>query len=174
MPELLGHSLLAGLLAWSTVAHAHIVRVEADFNSLGAAIKTYRITTGTFPPPEQGLQALITRPASLPEGAPWVQVLRKIPLDPWDHPYHYVMGEGFEDGFGLYSCGKDGRTSSAGNDPDDHNTWDQKSFDDPDPEAGQRLKLIAGSAAAACMAFYLGRLSARRLPHKAVGAGGGT
>lgn len=59
-----------------------MMRVEADFNTIGAAIKTYQLNTGQLPPSELGLQALVTRPKSLQEGARWAKIMDRIPTDP--------------------------------------------------------------------------------------------
>ena len=61
---------------------AKLQRVTADFNSIGASLKTYKINAGNYPTTQQGLQALITRPSSAPQPKKWIQVLKKLPPDP--------------------------------------------------------------------------------------------
>ncbi|WP_367872936.1 type II secretion system protein GspG [Luteolibacter sp. Populi] len=138
------------MLAWSTSEGAKSERIPGDLNSISSAIKSYRNLAGELPPPGLGLQALITRPASLPAGKPWRQSLFSIPLDPWSRPYRYVAGEGLKDGFGLYSCGPDGVSKTAGNDPDDLNTWSDRD------EKSWTLWIALGGMAVAAGSFYFG------------------
>ena len=141
------------------------MRVEADFNAIGSAIKTYQIITGQLPPSELGLQALITRPDSLPAGARWTKIMDRIPTDPWNQPYHYLAGDSFPLGFGLYSCGKDGFSASHGNDRDDRNTWSDPGADPPGNPLVKQITMILLGAAFTGLSFYLGRVSARRSDH---------
>jgi type II secretion system protein G len=138
------------------------MRVEADFNAIGSSIKTYQLNTGQLPPAELGLQALVTRPKSLPEGARWAKIMDRIPTDPWNRPYHYLAGDSFPDGFGIYSCGKDGVSASYGNDRDDRNTWTDPGADPPGNPVVMQIKIILLGAALTGLSFYLGRVSARR------------
>ena len=131
-------------------------RAFADFNVIGSAIKTYKVNTGELPPPEVGLKALIERPASLRADQRWIQVLLKLPSDPWNNPYRYLAGEGLEDGFGLYSCGPDGISATAGNDPDDLNSWSDKAPAEPSWASRWKLLALVGGAVVAAGSFMLG------------------
>lgn len=149
---------LAMVAAWSTgccqVATAKTVRTVADFNAIGSAIKTYRLNTGELPSPEMGLQALIERPASLPPSRRWVQVLNRLPLDPWNRPYCYLAGDSFEAGFGLYTCGPDGVSASIGNDPDDQNSWNEESIELR--KGSWNPRIAWGAVVLALASFFLG------------------
>ena len=54
-------------------------------------------------------------------------------LDPWGRPYVFLErsspSKEIWDGMHIYSLGEDGRTDSQGDDPDDINTWYDRSFD---------------------------------------------
>jgi hypothetical protein len=52
--------------------------------------------------------------------------IAEVPTDGWGHEYGYVVDANLRGGFGIYSCGLDGITSSAGNDEDDINTWNHR------------------------------------------------
>ncbi|MFC7335766.1 type II secretion system protein GspG [Haloferula chungangensis] len=115
------------ILTTSSQASAKRTRISGDFNSLGAAVRIYKTTTGILPDPELGLGCLVHRPASLPPQARWTQLLDEVPTDPWGIPYSYVAGDGYPSGFGFYSPGKDGISRTQGNDPDDINSWSEES-----------------------------------------------
>lgn len=90
-------------------SHPPELRVKADFQSLGSAIKSYKINAGHYPSTEQGLKALVECPTIPPLPDDWVQIWDKIPTDPWKREYQYrLVGEAPEDRFELRSLGKDG------------------------------------------------------------------
>ena len=75
-----------------------------------AALKEYRRKCGRYPTTEQGLEALITKPAggrecrNYPPNGFLSEEYPEIPLDPWDEPYYYES-EGRS--FTIYSYGAD-------------------------------------------------------------------
>jgi len=87
------------------------------------AVSMYKLNTGVLPLPEGGLRALVERPPDLGPDGHWAQLLSKVPTDPWGNPYRYVAGDGFSQGYGIYSYGPDGRSGTQGNDPYDFNDW---------------------------------------------------
>lgn len=115
------------ILTTSSQASAKRTRISGDFNSLGAAVRMYKVASGVLPDSEVGLNCLIHRPASLPPETRWTQLMDKVPTDPWGNPYRYVAGDGYPSGFGFYSSGIDGISKSQGNDPDDINSWSEES-----------------------------------------------
>jgi general secretion pathway protein G len=96
------------------------MRIYGDFSGITSAVKMYRLDNGRLP---SSLQDLIVRPKALSSEAHWRKLMDNVPLDPWQNEYRYVFDSTLTNGFGLYSTGKDGVTASAGNDPDDYNTW---------------------------------------------------
>jgi type II secretion system protein G len=98
-------------------------RVESDILNLKAAIESYRIMTGSLPPSDIGLGALVDRPANLPADAEWKKMLNKITEDPWGQPYTYILDSDLPGGFGIFSRGMDGISKTLGNDTDDYNSW---------------------------------------------------
>ena len=72
-------------VARRTAAHAQI-------NAFMTALGAYKLDTGTFPPTEQGLQALRVKPENTPQWAgPYLP--QDVPPDPWGHPYQYSAGD---------------------------------------------------------------------------------
>jgi general secretion pathway protein G len=68
---------------------AKLRQVESDFKSFQSALAMYKLNAGSFPTTAQGLKALVEKPSSTPVPRRWVQVMSKIPSDPWDSPYGY-------------------------------------------------------------------------------------
>jgi type II secretion system protein G len=111
---------------WSGVASADIARVEpVGFLAIGSALKTFRIQAGRYPTEAEGLMALVEKPATYPADRRWQQVMKKLPVDPWGNPVHYIASQSLDGEFGLYSTGADGVSHSGGNDPDDWNSWSE-------------------------------------------------
>jgi general secretion pathway protein G len=121
--ELLVVMVIIGLLAayvgpkyFSQVGKSEVKTARAQIVGLEKALEQYRLDVGGFPTTEQGLAALITRPA---DAARWdgAYLSKGLPLDPWGHPYQYKQpGEHGE--FDLISLGRDGRAGGEGLDAD--------------------------------------------------------
>jgi general secretion pathway protein G len=87
---------------------AKLQRVEADFNAVGAALKTYKLNAGTYPSTQQGLQALVTKPSGSPAPRRWTKLADSVPTDPWGSEYVYIFPSRKDPGeFELISKGKD-------------------------------------------------------------------
>lgn len=93
---------------------AKLRQVEADFKSLESALQMYKLNAGMFPTTQQGLKALVEKPSSTPVPRRWVQVMKKIQLDPWDSPYVYHFpGKKRSNDFEMISKGPDGMEGTA-------------------------------------------------------------
>lgn len=90
----------------SEQARAQVAKADVDLN-IATALKLYELDNGAFPTTEEGLDALLTAPASAKNWrGPY---LEKNPLDPWGNPYKYVCpGAHRMHDYDLYSQGKDG------------------------------------------------------------------
>ncbi len=117
--ELLVVMVIIGLLAgyvgpkyFSQVGKSEVKAAMAQIDALEKALDTYRLDTGHYPGTEQGLNALMTQPASEPKWqGPYLK--KVIPPDPWGKPYIYKQpGEHGE--FDLFSYGKDGQPGGSG------------------------------------------------------------
>ena len=95
------------------VGQAKNTKAQADLATLKQALTAFDIDNGRFPTTSEGLQALIARPADLPN---WQKTLDKntLPLDPWGHPYIYRCPGNNGNDFDLLSGGPDGQEGSAG------------------------------------------------------------
>jgi general secretion pathway protein G len=121
--ELLVVLVILGLLAayvgpryFSQLGKSEVKSARAQIAGLEKALEQYRIDVGRYPSTEQGLQALMTRPADTPRWAgPYLS--KALPPDPWGQAYRYTApGERGE--FDLYSLGRDGRPGGEGLDAD--------------------------------------------------------
>src|SRR5262247_3645240 len=83
--------LLAGYVApryFSQVGKSEVQVARAQIDSLEKAIEQYRLATRRYPSAEQGLEALVTRPANEPAwSGPYLK--KAVPNDPWGRPYVY-------------------------------------------------------------------------------------
>lgn len=87
-----------------------------QIDALRKAIDAYWLDTGHFPPADQGLEALVTKPDADPKwNGPYLQ--KHVPLDPWGNPYIYRV-PGANSDYELMSYGKDGKAGGDGEDAD--------------------------------------------------------
>lgn len=88
---------------------AKLRQVESDFKSFESALAMYKLNAGSYPSTQQGLMALQNKPSSTPIPRRWVQVMSKIPNDPWGAPYGYRFpGKKRASEFEMFSKGPDG------------------------------------------------------------------
>ena len=112
--------LLAGLVApryFDQLGKSNTKIARAQIDALEKALDQYRLDVGRYPSAEQGLQALVTRPASGPAAANWKAYLDKLPSDPWGKPYLY-MNPGLKGEIDVFSYGADGKPGGTGSDAD--------------------------------------------------------
>ena len=98
---------------------ARIVAAKQDLGSVLQALKLYRLDNQSYPTTEQGLQALVTKPATTPLPPNWKSggYLDRLPKDPWGHDYQY-LNPGVHGEIDLYSLGADGAAGGEGNNAD--------------------------------------------------------
>lgn len=100
---------------------ARIAKAKNDIAALESALNTYKLDNYTYPSTDQGLEALINKPAGQPEPRNWHEggylSKKKPPLDPWGNPYRY-LSPGARGTIDIYSLGPDGVPSE-----DDIGNW---------------------------------------------------
>jgi len=116
--------IMAALIVPRIVGRTDDARVAAakqDIATLMQALKLYRLDNGRYPTADQGLQALVERPAAEPIPNNWKQggyldspTLRK---DPWGQPYQY-LNPGLHGEIDILSFGRDGQAGGEGPDAD--------------------------------------------------------
>jgi general secretion pathway protein G len=92
---------------------AKLRQVESDFKSFESALAMYKLNAGSYPTTQQGLKALKEKPSSTPVPRRWVQVMSKLPPDPWGAEYGYRFpGKKRASEFEMFSKGPDGQEGS--------------------------------------------------------------
>ena len=101
--------ILAGLIVpriMDEPDRARQTKATLDIESVGTALKMYKLHNGKYPTTEMGLRALVERPA---DAKNWKEggYLEKIPTDPWENDYLYLC-PGIHGEFDINSYGADG------------------------------------------------------------------
>ena len=98
---------------------ARVIAAKQDIASLMQALKLYRLDNQRYPTTEQGLQALLAKPASAPIPLNWKPggYVERLPKDPWGSPYQY-LAPGVRGEIDVFSYGADGAPGGEGNDAD--------------------------------------------------------
>lgn len=122
-------SLLAAVVAPKFMGRAEdakIAETKVQIRNFETALKLFKLDNGFYPQTEQGLEALIERPALGRQPANYraegYLEQKRIPLDPWSTPYIYVS-PGLYGDFDITSFGADGKEGGEGKDADIKN-WD--------------------------------------------------
>jgi general secretion pathway protein G len=121
--ELLVVMVIIGLLAayvgpkyFAQIGKSEIKTTKAQIVGLEKALQQYRLDVGRYPTTEQGLAALMTKPANVNKWAgPYLE--KTLPADPWGRPYVFVS-PGEHGDFDISSTGRDGRPGGDGLDAD--------------------------------------------------------
>jgi general secretion pathway protein G len=93
----------------ATVAHAQI-------DVFTKAIDNFRLDVGRYPTAEEGLQALVVKPANADKwGGPYLK--KEVPADPWGHSYVYQV-PGTKGDYAVISYGRDGQPGGSAEDAD--------------------------------------------------------
>lgn len=88
---------------------ARAVAARQDISGIMQALKLYRLDNGRYPTTEQGLRALVERPATGQVPANWKQYLDRLPADPWGNPYQYLNPGVHGADVDVFSLGADGQ-----------------------------------------------------------------
>jgi len=118
--------ILAAIVAPNVIGRvddAQITKAKVEIANIENALKFYRLDNFTYPSSEQGIEALVTKPAD-PNIKNWKSggYLPKLPNDPWGNPYLY-LNPGNQGEIDVYTLGRDNRPGGEGVDADIGN-WD--------------------------------------------------
>lgn len=125
--ELLVVMVIVGLLVgyvgpryFSQLGKSEVKAARAQINAFEKSLDQYRLDIGHYPATDQGLAALVVKPANEPKWqGPYLA--KAVPADPWGNAYQYRQpGEHGE--FDIWSFGKDGQPGGEG-DAADVNNW---------------------------------------------------
>ncbi|MGE0358364.1 MAG: type II secretion system major pseudopilin GspG [Burkholderiales bacterium] len=100
------------------------VAARADIAAIVQSLKLYRLDNGFYPATDQGLAALVQKPASQPVPGNWKQggYLERLPRDPWGSDYQYLQ-PGLRGEIDVFSLGADRARGGEGSGADIGN-WD--------------------------------------------------
>lgn len=98
---------------------ARVVAARQDISTIMQALRLYRLDNLRFPTTEQGLAALVARPAAAPVPANWKSggYIERLPKDPWGNVYQY-LSPGLRGEIDVFSYGADGAAGGEGLDSD--------------------------------------------------------
>jgi general secretion pathway protein G len=122
--ELLVVIVIIGLLAayvgpkyFSQLGKSEVTVAKAQIEAFEKSLDTYRLDVGRYPTTEEGLNALLTAPATA--GAKWngPYLKKGVPPDPWGRPYQY-KAPGTRGEYEITSLGKDGQPGGTGDNAD--------------------------------------------------------
>jgi general secretion pathway protein G len=125
--ELLVVMVIIGLLAsfvgpryFSQIGKSEVKSAKAQIDALEKALDQYRLDLGKYPTTEQGLVALVSKPANEAKwDGPYLK--KTVPADPWGSPYVYKFPGEHNNEFDLWSFGKDGQPGGSGANEDIQN-----------------------------------------------------
>lgn len=114
--------ILAALMVPKIISRpdeARVIAAKQDVASIMQALKLYRLDNQRYPSTEQGLQALVFKPATAPVPVNWKTggYLERMPKDPWGNPYQY-LNPGLHSDIDIIALGADGASGGEGNDAD--------------------------------------------------------
>lgn len=121
--ELLVVMVIIGLLVgyvgpmyFKQVGKSEVKAARAQIDAFGKALDQYRLDLGHYPTTEQGMVALVAKPANEAKwDGPYLK--KAVPLDPWGTPYVYKR-PGDHGEYDIISYGKDGAPGGNGEDAD--------------------------------------------------------
>lgn len=113
--------ILAAIVAPNVIGRvddAQITRAHSDIRNIESALKFYRLDNFEYPSSQQGLEALVNKPAD-PNIRNWKAggYLERMPKDPWGNNYQY-LNPGNHGEIDVYTLGRDGRPGGEGLDAD--------------------------------------------------------
>ena len=115
-------AILAALMVqkiMSSPDEAKRITAKQDIGTVTQALTLYRRNNGRYPTQEQGLRALIEKPATDPVPNNWKDggYLDRLPNDPWGNAYQY-LNPGVHSEIDVFSYGADSMQGGESNDAD--------------------------------------------------------
>ena len=113
-------TLVMGVFAFAWYQHTYwsvpderVPAIDSEMHMLRTQVEIYRKATGHYPSTAQGLDVLVRPPSTKGRIRTWRQLLREIPVDPWESAYVYRWpGTISPETFDLISYGPDGVESA--------------------------------------------------------------
>jgi len=98
---------------------ARVIKAKQDIRVLHSTLDLYKLDNFRYPTTDQGLEALVQKPSSIPEPPHWKEggYIDRVPKDPWGQPYQY-LSPGQHGAVDIYSLGADNQQGGSGVDAD--------------------------------------------------------
>lgn len=114
--------VLAALVVPKVMSRPDEARTTAarqDIATISQALNLYKLDNQRYPTTEQGLTALVKKPATPPVPENWKSdgYLDRVPKDPWGTPYQYLQ-PGVHGSIDVFSLGADRAGGGEGSDAD--------------------------------------------------------
>jgi len=114
--------ILAALVAPNVIRRiddARVTKAKQDVRAYETALNLYRMDNFRYPTTEQGLEALVKRPAD-PNIRNWKEggYIDGLKKDPWGNDYAYIAPGSRGGDYDLYTLGADGQPGGEGPDAD--------------------------------------------------------
>jgi len=95
---------------------AKVVSAKSQIEALEMALQAYYLDCGSFPTQEQGLSSLWEKPtlSPVPDGWDGPYMAKKLPKDPWNNDYAYIVPGPDGRPYGIASYGADGMEGGSG------------------------------------------------------------
>lgn len=107
---------IVGPAIFSKVQQAEETRIAQDIRAIENALKLYRLDNFDYPAQSDGLEALMSEPASARNWrGPY---LENVPVDPWDQSYRYAYPGTHGKEVEVFTLGRDNQQGGDGSDAD--------------------------------------------------------
>jgi general secretion pathway protein G len=108
--------IVLGIVGGNFIGRGEKAKADAakiEISQIGQALDLYKLEVGRYPTSSEGLQALITAPASTSNwnGPYWKK--SQLPKDPWGNEYRYTS-PGQKGAYDILSLGADGKEGGEG------------------------------------------------------------
>ena len=116
---------LVGPRVMGSLSSSKVKATKIQIETLANAIDAFHLDTGRYPTQAEGLDVLITNPATTPIKnwrGPYLKK-NKIPTDEWNNPLRYEIPSKHGLAFDIYSLGADSKPGGSGDDAD-IGSWD--------------------------------------------------
>ena len=97
---------------------ARVTTAQTSLKAVANALDMYKLDNHKYPTTDEGLQALVEKPASAKSWPDGGYLSGGMPQDPWGNPFQYVYPGSEKRKFGRYSLGADGAEGGEGFDAD--------------------------------------------------------
>ena len=97
---------------------ARRIAAKVQIKNFETALAMFKLDNGFYPDTEQGLQALVEKPAGGRVPGNWKQYLPKVPKDPWASDYVYICPGLDGRDYDIISFGQDGEEGGEENNAD--------------------------------------------------------